>query len=281
MGLEPWHAFLCGDGGMMPQASPRYIKIFAAFLKAGLQSEIEYRINILLRFVTDLIWYAAQIFMFEVIFLHVNRLGGLGHEEMRVFLGILFVVDALYMVFFSDNMDNFPDLVRKGDLDFLLVKPVNTQFIVSTQKITLSFLLNLLMGVGWLTWSLNRLPHLTFWQPVLLLVLLPCGTLIFYAMRFMFASLALVFTQSDSFMHVWFQFYKLGMRPDSIYQPWMRFFLMTLVPVSLIASVPSRLVLEPLHPGLAAWVVLVTVGLLYLSHRVWNVLIRHYVSASS
>lgn len=259
----------------------RYWRIFKAFFVAGLKAEMEYRVNILLRFVVDALWYVIQVVTFEILFLHVGRVGVLAHAEMRVFLGILFTVDALEMIFFHENLNQISEHVRKGDMDFLLVKPVNSQFMVSLQKISFANVLNLILALSWLGWAVSQMPQVAWWQVLELAFLLPCGALIFYAMRFMFCSLAVVFTQSDSFMHVWFQFYKLGMRPDSIYNGWVRMVLMTLLPVSLIASVPSRAILDPSEPWLALWVVLMTGLVLWLSHRVWNYLLKFYTSASS
>lgn len=259
----------------------RYVRIFRAFFVAGVQADMEYRINILLRFVVDAIWYVVQVIMFEVLFLHVDHVGVLSHAEMRVFLGVLFAVDSLYMIFFGENLEKFSENVRKGDMDFLLVKPINCQFMVSLQKFSFANLLNLFLALGWLCWAISRLENVVWWQVAELLFLLPCGALIFYGMRFMFGSLAVVYTQSDSFTHVWYQFYKLGMRPDSIYNVWVRMVLMTLLPVSLIASVPSRVILEPSQPWLAFLVIVMTALVIWFSHRTWNFLLRFYTSASS
>lgn len=259
----------------------RYLRIFWSFFVAGFKSEMEYRVNILLRFVVDALWYVIQVVVFEVLFLHVDRVGVLTHADMRVFLGVLFSVDAIQMIFFHDNLNQISENVRKGDMDFLLMKPVNSQFMVSLKKISFANVLNLVLALSWLGWAVLQIPQVEWWQVVELFILLPCGALIFYGMRFMFCSLAVVFTQSDSFMHVWFQFYKLGMRPDSIYNPWVRMVLMTFLPVSLIASVPSRVILDPSAPWLALWVVVMAVVVLWLSHRVWNYLLKFYTSASS
>lgn len=259
----------------------RYWYIFRAFFVAGIKADMEFRVNLLLKFIVDALWYVIQVVTFEILFLHVDRVGVLGHAEMRVFLGVLFTVDALEMIFFHENLNMISENVRKGDMDFLLVKPVSSQFMVSLQKVSFANTLNLIFALAWLGWAVSGVSSVEWWQVLEFAVLLPCGALIFYGMRFMFCSLAVVFTQSDSFMHVWFQFYKLGMRPDSIYHPFLRMVLMTLLPVSLIASVPSRVILDPSEPWLAFWVFFVTGFVLWLSHLVWNYLLRFYTSASS
>ena len=65
-----------------------------------------------------------QIILFEALYLHVDSLGGWGIAEMRVFLGVLFLVDAFQMVLFAHNFDVFSEKIVHRDLDLLLLRPV-------------------------------------------------------------------------------------------------------------------------------------------------------------
>ncbi|MGZ3713384.1 MAG: ABC-2 family transporter protein, partial [Bdellovibrionota bacterium] len=81
--------------------------------------------------------------------------------------------------------------------------------------------------------------------------------------------------------YLWYNFYRLGLRPDTIYVPWMKFIVLTFVPVGLIASVPARLVLGMASSWMALWLVGVALFFLYISHRFWRSTLKHYTSASS
>lgn len=259
----------------------KYFRLFKAFFKASLVADLEYRANFATRIATDIIWYAAQIVTFEALFRVTDRIGDWNLAQTRVFLGILFVVDAFYMIFFSENLDRMSDKVRKGEIDLLLAKPINSQFMVSCQRINTAIFGNLLIGIAWLTFSLVSLPDLQWIRVLWLIILIPTGILSLYSIRFIFCSLALIFTKADNIQYLWFQLYRLGMRPDSIYVPWMKVLVLTLLPVAVIASVPARALLDPPNWGLFAWVVLWAMGILYLSHRFWNFCLRNYSSASS
>ena len=69
---------------------------------------------------------------------------------MRVFLGLLFVIDAIYMIIIHENLENMSEKVRKGDLDLLLAKPVNSQFMITLQKANTAIIGNLVLGTSWL-----------------------------------------------------------------------------------------------------------------------------------
>lgn len=259
----------------------KYLRLYWAFFKASFISDLEYRANFATRILTDVFWYLAQIITFEGIFLHTDNLGGWTAPQMRVFLGVLFVVDALYMILFYENLDRMTERVRKGELDIFLAKPINSQFMVSLQRANTAIFGNLIIGTSWLTWSLLQIPDFNPSRALWLLLLVPCALIGVYATRFATVATAVIFTRADSLQFLWFQLYKLGMRPDSIYVPWFRVILLSIVPFALVASVPARALLFEPDFVLYFWVFLWSVTLLFASRWFWNFCLKHYSSASS
>lgn len=259
----------------------KYLKLYWAFFRASLTADMEFRANFTIKLTTEFLWYISQIASFGVIFRHTEAIGGWTWPEMRVFLGILFLVDSVYMVFFSANLDTFSDVVQKGSLDLLLAKPVNSQFMVSLQRTSTANLVTIWVSGAWLLWSLAQLEDFSWWRTAWLLIAVPSGSLIFYSIRFMFSATAILFTRLESLNYLWYNFYRLGLRPDTIYVPWLKYILLSAVPVGLIASVPARLVLNMASSWMALWLVVVSLSFVYLSHRLWQATLRHYTSASS
>lgn len=229
------------------KALGKYLRLYRAFFRASFVADMEFRANFLVRIFTDILWYAAQIFTFEILFLHTPTLGGWQAPQMRVFLGVLFVVDAIYMVLFHENLEKMNTQIRKGDIDLFLVKPVSAQFMITCQKIATALIGNLLISIGWLTWSLYHLPDFSALRLLWLIALIPSALMTIYSIRFTFSASAFLFTQAESIMYLWYQLYKLGLRPDGIYVPWLRVVVLTVIPVGFVASVPARAVLEPTH----------------------------------
>lgn len=259
----------------------KYASLYAALFKTSLIADMEYRMNFVTRIAIDIFWYVAQISTFEVLFRHTSRIGDWDVHQMRVFLGVLFIADALFMIVFHDNLDNFSEKVRKGDLDLLLTKPVNSQFLISLQKATTANFGNLFMGIGWLWWSLSQLDQLEPARILWLLLLIPLGSLIQYSMKFFLSASACIFARSENLHFLWYQVYRLGMRPDTMYQPWLRYALLTFIPVGFIASIPASAVFGTANNWLILWSFFLTAGLLYLSHLFWRFTLKHYSSASS
>ncbi|MES2856289.1 MAG: ABC-2 family transporter protein [Bdellovibrionota bacterium] len=260
----------------------KYSNLLYALFRTSLISDLEFRMNLAIRVLTDIIWYAVQLSIFEVLFTHTNSISGWTHESTRVFMGILFVVDALYMLLFSENLDQFNDRVRKGDLDLLLSKPVNSQFMISVQKMSTAYLINFFLALGWVLYSLGNLPEpIPATRLLLLFITIPAALFVCYGIRLCFSAMGLIFTRAENVNYLWFQLYRLGMRPDSLYPSWLRYTILSILPVGFIASVPTRLLIHT--PDWTLFSLQILFGALALigSRMFWNFSLKFYSSASS
>jgi len=260
----------------------RYLRIWSQFIKMSAMADAEYRLNFVVRIFGEMVWYTAQLSVFEVLYTHTNTLNGWDIHAMRVFMGSLFVGDVLYMIFFMENMDALSNLVRKGELDLYLVKPINSQFMVSCRKIGVAYSLNFLIVLGYLLWAVSSLPG-TFSVPQIaafaLLVL--CGVVISYCLRFLFGMLVLVLHDAGNIQFVWYQLYRLATRPDILYPDYLRYFVLTILPVAFIASVPSKILVQGLSWQWFAAGIAVSSFFLMMTSFLWHRALRRYSSASS
>lgn len=260
----------------------KYSLLHAAFFRASFTADIEYRVNFALRIFTDVIWYVAQAAVFEVIYLQTPVLGTWTRDMTRIFLGILFISDGIFSLIFSANLDHFSEQVRRGDLDLLLAKPVNSQFMMSCQRVSTTFVFNIAIGVAWFAWSVaNYSESIPWWRFLWLVLLIPCGVMMTYALRFFFAAMTLIVVRAENLQYLWYNFFRLGTRPDSIYPIWLRYLLISALPVAFIASVPARVLLEPTSPSLILLGLAMTGFFFWLSTRFWAYALSFYASASS
>lgn len=259
----------------------KYLGIYLAMFKASFISDLEYRANYVTRILTDVFWYISQILMFEVIYSHTDKIGDWGVKEMRVFLGLLFIIDALYMIIIHENLDQLPEKVRKGDLDLLLAKPINSQFMITLQRANTAVLGNFFLGLSWFLYSIFHLDHFVFARLWWLLIYIPMGLMVIYTIRFIFAALSVIFTKTENLQFLWWQIYRLGMRPDSMYAPFFKWILLTVIPVGVIISIPARAILNPYDIHYMIIPIILSPLLLVFSHYFWKFALRFYSSASS
>lgn len=261
----------------------RYLGLYASFFRASLMADLEYRLNILTKIFTDILWYLAQASVFEVLFHHVPQISGWDIHSARVFMAIVFVVDAIWMILFQENFERLSWKVKQGELDLVLAKPVDAQFFLTLQKQNTSYVINTFLASVYLSWTISQLPQAVApWKIVLFITVgIPLGLLVSYSFRLMFSTLSVVYTNAESINYVWYQIYRLGMRPDPFYPKWLRILVLTLLPVGFVASVPARLIIGDVEWWLILGGITMTTLLFLLSRYLWKKSLRHYASASS
>lgn len=260
----------------------RYVTIWLALFRTSFVADMEFRANITAKVLTDFLWYFAQFLTFEVLYQHTNTLGGWQINQLRVFMTLLFTADAFYMILFSENLDQLPNKVVRGELDLLLAKPVDSQFMLSSMKFNTAYCVNIVLVVSAFAWSLAHLEGGVPWVRLpLLLIAIPAGLAVMYSTKLIFSAASIFYGNTSQLMQLWFQFYRLGTRPDVLYPSWLRHVVLTALPMGFIASVPARLMVDPFVwwlPLASGFVGIVAVS---FSRWYWQRAIRSYSSASS
>ena len=110
------------------------------------------------------------------------------------------------------------------------------------------------------------------------------GVLIWYSIEFIIASLTFFFRDFRTGGWLSHEIMKFSMRPDSIYKGFMRRILFTILPMALVASFPSRLLLSGLTYQNQKYLftqIIVVIILLSLTRFFWKVGLKRYESAQS
>lgn len=260
----------------------RYLRLFAHFVAFSFSKGFEFRFDFYMRIIMDVIYYAVAIAFFKILLVHTPSLGGWNEPQMMIFVAGYCMVDAINMTLFSNNMWQFPTLVNRGDLDYYLIRPVSSLFFISLRDFAANSFMNLLITGGLLAWAVGRYPEpISAWKIILFLGLIVNGTVIFYCMNAM-SNMLVFFTQSsDGFGQLIWTMMKLGERPDRIYTGFVRRVVTFVLPFALIASYPTRLLIEEFDVSILLHIFGVTICFFMITLWTWNRALRSYSSASS
>jgi ABC-2 type transport system permease protein len=165
-------------------------------------------------------------------------------------------INSVVQAFFMPNANEFSELIRSGGLDFALLKPIDTQFLISLQKIEWSSLANFGFAGGLLAFSLWRMEYRPGWfEFVIYPVYLACGVAILYSLTIAMAAVAVWLGRNESLYDFWFYITNFARYPMEIYKGKLgtplRGFFTFIVPVLIVVNVPARLLAMPLKPE--AW----------------------------
>ncbi len=273
----------------------RYWRVLATFLRNSLVRDMTFRANFIIETITGLAWVLMNLGFYLLIFRYTPMIGhdtGWGKYQFLVFLATSLVINSLVQALFMPNIEQFSELIRTGQLDFALVKPIDTQFLISLGRIDFSLSANLLFAAALLGYSLTQLGYWPGPVEVLLYpVYLACGVLILYSLMVALASLSVWLGRNQSLYDFWFYVTNFSRYPKEIYEGTvgtpLRWTFTYLVPVLVVINVPARLLARPLRPerpaewGLAGFTLLATAVSLWLSRRLFQQALVSYRSASS
>ena len=269
---------------------PRYWRVWLMFLKVSLAREMIFRWNFLIEVVTTCFWIAAQLLLFQIIFGHVKHIGDWSQPEYYGFMATGMLINAFVEMLFMPNCANLSEQIRTGNLDFALVKPIDTQFFVSFQTVDMSLLAQVAVSLGLLAYSVTA-SHVTVTlvSAVMYLFLVAVAVGFFYGMMIALASAAVFMGRNQGLYDFWFYVTSFARYPGDMYRQgavgeffWFGFSF--IIPILLVVTVPSRVFLQKsLSPN---WGVLViapalTALTLWGSRRVFLWSLSHYRSASS
>jgi ABC-2 type transport system permease protein len=279
----------------------RHARLLLAFARNSLVRDMTFRGNFIVDCISSLAWLAMNLGFYLLIFFHVRSIGastGWGRDEFYVFLATTWIVNAIVQAFLMPNAQEFSELIRTGGLDYALLKPIDTQFLISFRRVEWASLSNAVAGLCILAYALWRLSSRTDppWEfsigiGLLYGVYLLCGVALFYSLIVCLAATSIWLGRNQSLYDFWFYITNFSRYPMEIYQSgWgiPLWYIFTFVfPILVIINVPARLLAQPLSPrqgwewGLAVFAFIATIVALILSRWVFQRALRSYSSASS
>lgn len=269
-------------------ARPDYFRVLLTFARNSLVRELAFRGNFVIEVVTRGFWFAAQLVMFDLIYRSVNTVNGWSRYEFFAFMATGMIINTLIEAFFMPNCANFSELVRTGNLDFALLKPIDTQFLVSFEKLDLGSLSHLVLSGSLLGYALFMLGQpISVLHGVLYLGLIGIGVAFFYSLMITLASTSIWFGRNQGLYDFWFYITIFARYPSSIYGGSMSGDLLRLVfsyvlPILLVVTVPAEVIVgKVLEPRIMLVTLTAAVLGVVLSRQVFLWSLKSYRSASS
>jgi ABC-2 type transport system permease protein len=264
--------------------SASLLEVYGVMFRNSLIREMSFKLNFLLWMLVEVLWFLGQIVFIEVVFAYVGVIGGWSKWEVVLLIGTHQLIGQLFQAFFYMNLANLPELIRTGRMDFMLLLPVDTQFVVSLKQFGMDNVVNALVGAGVVLFSLWKLSIVpTASQILLYIVAVCCGILIHYGIMLVFAASSFWMIRSQGLIYGYYSLFNIGRYPDTIYRGAFKLVFSWMVPVIIVANIPSRLLIHAAENPWPIMIQLVTTTLFIIgaTRLMWNAALRHYSSASS
>ena len=222
----------------------RYLKLLSIFYKNSILKELEYRVNFLASVFMSVLWLVWGILGVAIFFLHRDKLGDWSYPEVLMVVGLFTFFNGIMESLLRPNVGAVIEQIRDGTFDFVLTKPVNSQFIASLRTIVVWRLTDAVIGILLIVYALGQL-HVTP-TPVQIgffVAMLLSGIIIVYALWLVMVSFAFWFVKIDNITEFFFAFYEAGRYPVTVYRGAVRALLTFVVPIAFVTTFPASALL--------------------------------------
>ena len=251
-------------------------------LRVALMLAVQYRASFLGEALMAVLWVPYTLLPLFVVYGREQGLAGWTRDEALLVLGFWTTLEGLLSAFVSPNLSAVVEQVRSGSFDFVLLKPVDPQLLVSVHRTDPTQLPHALVGLLLVGFAAGRLPVPPGPQDWLLgALLLGCGVVILHALWTVVVATAFWFVRVDNLSALLNALVDAGRWPIQVYPQAVRFVFKFVLPVGLMTTWPAMALRRLLDPGQVLLALAVTLGFLLLGRAVWRLALRHYASASS
>jgi ABC-2 type transport system permease protein len=230
----------------------------------------------------ELLWFGLQLAFIGVLYLHTDNIGSWTKWQVVMLIGASQFIQQMFQAFFLVNCTNLSELVRTGKLDFLLLLPVNTRFVVSFRQVDLGSFVNAASGLAVMAFAAKQLHYTpTLSHVVGFFVLCIAGVLIHYSLMFLLATISFWTVRAQGIVWGYYNLFNIARMPDEAFQGLFKALFTFVLPMLLVSNVPVRLLVNKFSVSHALILIVMAILCAAVSELGWRTSIRHYTSASS
>ncbi|MGL5939734.1 MAG: ABC transporter permease [Waterburya sp.] len=258
----------------------RYFKILRLFWTTAIAAELEYRLNFLIATITSIANLVGSLFGLFLFYRTGYTFQGWSWQEATIVLGLFTLLQGFSATFLVPNLNSIVKQVELGTLDFVLLKPMSSQFWLSTRTISPWGLPDLFFGMVLIIYAGGNL-GLTWHNYVASLIPLGFGIIILYSLWFILGATSIWFVKVYNVTEVLRGLLEAGRYPMAAYPVVYRLFFTFVVPVAFLTTVPAQAMLNRSEINWILGATFLACLLFGFSVLFWRFALRFYTSASS
>jgi viologen exporter family transport system permease protein len=260
----------------------RALAIVRAQLRASLALALQYRLEFLVEGALAVLWIAVTLVPIVVVFGTRQAVEGWSFPEMLLVLGWFVALKGVLEGAVSPSLTAVIEHVRKGTLDFVLLKPADAQLLVSVAKLEPWRIVDL-AGAGLIfAYAFGKLHRAPSAGEVLAASAMLLGALlVLYSIAILVVSIAFFAVRVDNLLYLFQSVFDVARWPSTIFRGFLAVLFTYVLPLALMTTYPALALLGRLRAGTALGALAGTLVFAAFARLVWSLSIRKYTSASS
>jgi len=260
----------------------RYFKTIRLFWSTAFASQLEYQLNFLIELLAMLGTLLGSVFILSLFFTGGRQLGDWTWESALVIQGVYTFLDGLTNALLRPNLTEIVNYVREGTLDYVLLKPIDSQFWLSVKKFSFAGLPEIILGISIVCWAaIQSGTSFSFYSLYVFIISLLIGFIILYSVWFLIAASSIWFVKTWNATEVLRALLAAGRYPISAYPVILRFIFTLVLPVAFLTTFPAEAILGELKFNILFFGLILSSLFFIFSRLFWKFALKHYTSASS
>lgn len=226
---------------------------------------------------------AITIIFFKVIFANTQELAGWNFYQVLFLYAFAKIIISIHNGWARGGLKRFAsELIRRGDYDFYLVKPVDPMILVSISQPRIYNFLAVLFELGLCLYAIIagqiQIGLINF---LWFLYLTFFGLILYYFLSVLMVVPAFWFVRLWSLQDLMGRLSQVMRYPVGVFPPFIRTILMTVFPIAAIAYLPVYTLFYPPKIEYIIYILLITLIFGFIANYVWHLGNKRYSSASS
>lgn len=260
----------------------RYLRLVAIQLRMSIAIGAQYRWDFLVNGALAVVWTLLGLVPLWVAFHARPSVEGWTFGGVLVVVGWFTLLKSVLEGAVNPSLVQVVDQIRQGTLDFVLIKPADAQFLVSTARFEPWRVIDSIGGFVILGWALaleRRAPSPT--NLATAVVLFAAATAVLYSLWILVIAAAFYVVRLDNLAYLFNAIFDFARWPVSIFKGGYRFLFTFVIPLAIMTTFPAQALLGTLAPRTAIASLAGSFVFALAARTVWNRAIARYTSASS
>ncbi|HEY1173633.1 MAG TPA: ABC-2 family transporter protein [Verrucomicrobiae bacterium] len=267
----------------MTETIKRYWGIYVMLWRNSVVREMGFKSNFILWLIVELLWFALQLIFVGVLYMHTEHIGTWSKWEVVMLFGASHFIQQLFTAFFLVNLANVSELIRTGKLDFMMLLPVNTRFLISFKQVDLGGFISAATGIAVMIYACRKLGIMPEAAHIIGFLLLSIvGLIIHYSLMFLLTSVSFWTVRAQGIVWGYYNLFNISRQPDEAFKGLFKTFFTFVLPMMLVVNVPVRVLIQKLgSPGQLTLMLVMALLCWLASVAFWRFSVSRYTSASS
>ncbi|KYH34837.1 hypothetical protein CLTEP_11520 [Clostridium tepidiprofundi DSM 19306] len=251
--------------------------VYNRLLKTNFYREMTYKSNFFTFMIVNLVGYLGDVLFYILIYNFVDCINGWTKYHMLGLIATVWIIDSLNGGMFHMNVLRIPRYVQTYDLDFMLIKPINSRWYMSMKFVSYGLLLGVPFGSALLIYSMVKVGiRISVFKIILYVIALFSGTLIMHNIFFMITILSIKHVKVNALMSVFWSILEVGKYPEFIYPSKIRKIFVFIVPAIVIYNYPINILVNEFN--ILNVCILFSIAILFtlITQFTWKYFLKYY-----